>query len=123
MEIEWGLRAEVRTERLEHIPESLAREVYLVVREALVNAVRHGEATAVQVEIAGGEDGQLALSVTDNGRGFPVSGKFSHADLAGGDFAPRTLLERVTALRGILALESSPAGARLDIALPYEGRT
>lgn len=123
MEIEWGLRAELRTEGLERIPESLAREVYLVVREALVNAVRHGEATAVQVEIAGGEDGQLALSVTDNGRGFPVSGKFSHADLAEGDFAPRTLLERVTALRGILALESSPAGARLDIALPYEGRT
>lgn len=121
MEIEWGLRAELRTEGLERIPEPLAREVYLVVREALVNAVRHGEATAVQVEISGGADGQLAISVTDNGKGFPVVGRFTHAALAAGDFAPRTLLERVTSLRGALTLESSPAGARLDIGLPLEG--
>lgn len=118
MELEWGLRAELRTEGLEHIPDPLAREVYLVVREALVNAVRHGDATAVQVGIAGGEDGRLAISVADNGRGFPVSGTFTHAALTAGDFAPRTLLERVTSLSGTLALESSPAGARLDIALP-----
>lgn len=121
MEIEWGLRAELRTEGLERIPEPLAREIYLVVREALVNAVRHGEATAVQVEISGGEDGELAISVTDNGKGFPVAGRFTHAALAAGDFAPRTLLERVTSLRGALTLESSPAGARLDIGLPLEG--
>lgn len=122
MELEWGLRAELRTEGLERVPEPLARDVYLVVREALVNAVRHGEATAVQVEIAGGEDGQLALSVMDNGRGFPVVGKFTHADLTAGGFGPRTLLERVTALRGLVSLDSSPAGARLDIELPFGTR-
>lgn len=121
MELEWGLRATLHTRQLDTVPEPLAREIYLVVREALVNAVRHGEATAVQVEIVGGEEGQLTLSVTDNGRGFPVSGRFTHADLAAGDFAPRTLLERVTSLRGTLSLESSPAGARLDIALPCGG--
>lgn len=121
MELEWGLRTELRTAGLEHVPETLAREVYLVVREALVNAVRHGEATAVQVGITGGEGGELALSVADNGRGFPVAGTFTHAALAAGDFAPRTLLERVTSLRGTLTLESSPAGARLDIALPRGG--
>lgn len=120
MDLEWGLRAALRTEGLERIPESLAREVYLVVREALVNAVRHGEATAVQVEIACGEDGQLAISVADNGRGFPVAGKFTHSALAAGNFAPRTLLERVTSLHGTLALESSTAGARLDIDLPLQ---
>jgi signal transduction histidine kinase len=122
MEIEWGLRAELHTEGLERIPEPLVRDVYLVVREALVNAVRHGEATAVQVEIAGGEDGQITIFVADNGKGFPVVGKFTHATLVAGGFAPRTLLERVTSLHGALTLESSPAGARLDIALPCEGR-
>jgi len=123
MELEWGLRAELQTQEMEHVPEPLAREVYLVVREALVNAVRHGQATVVRVEIASGEDGQLSLSVADNGRGFPVAGKFTHADLTAGGFGPRTLLERVTALRGLLSLESSPAGARLDIALPSGART
>jgi signal transduction histidine kinase len=120
MELEWGLRAELHTQGMEHVPEPLAREVYLVVREALVNAVRHGQATAVHVDIVSGEDGRLSLSVLDNGRGFPVVGKFSHADLTAGGFGPRTLLERVTALRGLLSLESSPSGARLDIVLPEE---
>jgi signal transduction histidine kinase len=121
MELEWGLRADLRASGLESISEPLAREVYLVVREALVNAVRHGEATAVRVEITGGAGGQLAIAVVDNGRGFPVAGKFDHAALAAGDFAPRTLLERVTSLRGTLDLESGPSGARLDIALPASG--
>lgn len=121
MELEWGLRTDLRTGALESIPEPLAREVYLVVREALVNAVRHGEATAVGVEIHGGEDGRLTISVADNGRGFPVAGKFPHAALAAGDFAPRTLLERVTSLHGTVDLESGPSGARLEIALPMDG--
>lgn len=121
MELEWGLRTDLRASGLESIPEPLAREVYLVIREALVNAVRHGEATAVRVEITGGAGGQLAISVVDNGRGFPVPGKFNHAALTAGDFAPRTLLERVTSLHGTLDLESGPAGARLDIALPVSG--
>ena len=95
--------------------------VHLITDDVYLEIIGGGrEGPAVQVEVTAGE--QLSVSVADNGRGFPVSGKFTHADLTAGDFAPRTLLERVTALRGLLALESSPAGARLDIALPYGGR-
>lgn len=123
-ELEWGLRAELRTDGLpETLPEPLAREVYLVVREALVNAVRHGEASAVRVEVAreapGG--GGLAVSVVDNGKGFPFHGCFGQEELLAGDRGPRTLLSRVVALGGALTLESSGSGARLDIVLPYEG--
>jgi signal transduction histidine kinase len=123
-ELEWGLRAELRTDGLpEAIPEPLAREVYLVVREALVNAVRHGEATAVRVEVGrmvGGAAG-LAVSVMDNGKGFPFQGRFREAELLADDRGPRTLLSRVTALGGTLTLDSSLSGARFEIALPYEG--
>jgi len=125
MELEWGLRCELRAEDLDGgIPDALAREVYLVVREALVNAVRHGEASAVRVTIAldaGEGGGRLNITVEDNGRGFPAHGRWSHSALAAASVGPRTLRERVTALHGTLALESSPSGARLEIVLPAAG--
>jgi signal transduction histidine kinase len=122
IELEWGLRAELRMQGLEgSIPERLARDVYHVVREALVNAVRHGEATAVRVQIARGPGDTLAITVTDNGHGFPFQGRYSHRELTEGLFGPRALRERVTSLHGTLAIESSASGARLDIAIPCMG--
>jgi signal transduction histidine kinase len=120
IELEWGLRAELRTQGLEGpISEALARDVYHVVREALVNAVRHGEASAVRIQIVRGPDDALSITVADNGRGFPFQGRYSHHELAGSHLGPRTLLERVASLHGTLAIESSASGARLDIAIPH----
>jgi signal transduction histidine kinase len=124
IELEWGLRAELRTDGLgEPMPESLAREVYNVVRESLVNAARHGEASAVRLVIRRSE-GRLFITVSDNGRGFPFEGRLSHAELAEGNVGPRNLFERVASLGGSLDLESGAAGARLEIDLPcFEAST
>ena len=122
IELEWGLRAELRMQGLEEpISETLARDVYHVVREALVNAMRHGEASAVRLQIARGLGDTLAITVADNGRGFPFQGRYTHHELAQYSLGPRTLLERVTSLNGTLAIDSSPSGARLDIAIPRFG--
>lgn len=119
IELEWGLRAELRTGGLEEpIPESLARQVYNVIREALVNAARHGEASAVRLEIRKEGEDRLCITVADNGRGFPFQGRLSHAELAERELGPRNLFERVSSLQGTLDLESGSAGARLEIALP-----
>lgn len=118
IELEWGLRAELRADGLEDpMPEALAREVYNVVRESLVNAARHGEASAVRLLIRRDGD-RLFITVSDNGRGFPFEGRLTHAELAGGTLGPRNLFERVAALGGTLELDSGAAGARLEIGLP-----
>jgi len=118
IELEWGLRAELRADGLEEpMPESLAREVYNVVRESLVNAARHGEASAVRLVIRRERD-RLFITVADNGRGFPFQGRLTHAELAAGTVGPRNLFERVSSLGGSLELESGAAGARLEIDLP-----
>jgi signal transduction histidine kinase len=118
IELEWGLRAELRADGLEDpMPESLAREVYNVVRESLVNAARHGEASAVRLVVRRERD-RLFITVVDNGRGFPFEGRLTHAELAEGRVGPRNLFERVASLGGTLELESSAAGARLEIDLP-----
>lgn len=120
IELEWGLRAELRMQGLEGpIPEPLARDIYHVVRESLVNAVRHGEASAVRVRITRGEGDDLSITVADNGQGFPFQGRYSHDELAERKWGPRTLLERVISLQGTLTIDSSSSGARLDIAIPW----
>lgn len=119
IEMEWGLRAELRIQGLDGpIPEPLARDLYNVVREGLVNAVRHGEASAVRVRISRGEEDSLAITITDNGRGFPFQGRCSHGDLLASNLGPRTLLERIASMQGTLTIESSPSGAILHIAIP-----
>ena len=118
IELEWGLRAELRADGLEEpMPEALAREVYNVVRESLVNAARHGEASAVRLVIRR-DGGRLFITVADNGRGFPFQGRLTHAELAAGTVGPRNLFERVSSLGGSLELESGAQGARLEIDLP-----
>ncbi|HSG39303.1 MAG TPA: sensor histidine kinase [Thermoanaerobaculia bacterium] len=120
IELEWGLRAELRMQGLEGpIPEPLARDIYHVVRESLVNAVRHGEASAVRVHISRESEGALSITVADNGQGFPFQGRYSQEELTRRRLGPRTLLERVTSHQGTLTIDSSSSGARLDIAIPW----
>jgi signal transduction histidine kinase len=121
-EREWDLRVDLDTAGLgPPVAEPLGREIYLIVREALVNAVRHGEASKVWVEIGGGDGDGVRITVRDNGRGFPFEGRFGGDELARMNAAPRTLGERVAALRGALTVDSGPAGASLEIALPTGG--
>jgi signal transduction histidine kinase len=119
VEREWQVRVDLEAAGLAGaVPDDLARDAYNLVREALMNALRHGAATAVRVRVGLGADGRLAIAVADNGRGFPFHGRYSERQLAELGLGPRSLRERVEARRGSLALASGPTGASLEIALP-----
>lgn len=119
IEREWDLKVAVDTSDLSApVPERLEREVYHLVREALINAARHGEASSVAVSLADRRGADVAITVTDDGRGFPFQGHYADAALAELDVGPKSLRERVAALRGSLTVESSPAGASVGIVLP-----
>ena len=90
-----------------------------MVRESLANAARHGGAAHVEVEIAAAGDG-LAVRVTDDGRGFPFSGRYDLAELERRDMGPRTMRARIAALGGDLVIESSNQGSRLEMKLPRQ---
>jgi signal transduction histidine kinase len=63
-------------------------------------------------------DGRVIIMVADNGRGFSFQGRYDLAALTCMNMGPATLKERIASLGGTLSIESSPAGARLEIALP-----
>ncbi len=89
--------------------------LYRTLQEALANAVRHGECTqvAVKVEATGGE---VRLTVSDDGVGFPEEGSASLRRARGGLAGIR---ERITRVGGSFQLGHGPeGGAMVQVRVP-----
>lgn len=85
-----------------------------VVREAAINAVRHGQATNVRVRLARDPDRSTRLEVADDGTGLDTE------NVVGG-FGLTSMRERVAATGGELQLASTPgAGTRVEALWPAE---
>jgi signal transduction histidine kinase len=112
IERHWGLHVEMHTALSEEeIPEPLARELYFITHEALVNAARHAHGSTASVELIKRGD-QVHLTVVDNGRGFPFRGRFDHAALRAMQAGPLMLRQRVESTGGALTIDSSAGGTR-----------
>lgn len=116
----WGARVEVQTDGLpEILPGSMAYHAYLMVNEAVANAVRHGGASAVHVRLGfAGE--QVQIHIVDDGRGFPFKGHYSDDALVASRLGPATLSQRARALGGTLSIDSSDSGAEIRISVPAQ---
>ena len=101
------------------IPDNEFHSILCIVRELVVNAVRHGHATLIKV--AGAlADGRLRFSVEDDGCGFDPAAR---PGMEQGHFGLEGVMERVKALDGTADIASAPGkGARIavDIPLPEE---
>ncbi|HWF84957.1 MAG TPA: ATP-binding protein, partial [Vicinamibacterales bacterium] len=95
-------------------------EVSHILQEGLVNVRKHSGAQHVLVRTAAA-DGRLRLSIEDDGRGFPFSGRLSQAQLAALHQGPAVIMERVRELGGDISVESRPGhGARIEVAVPLQ---
>lgn len=82
--------------------------------EALTNALKHGAATRVDIELRFTPDA-THLVVSDNGRGMDFAARAT----AGAQFGLQGIRERVDKLGGLLEIESTPgAGTRLAVMIP-----
>ena len=95
------------------IPLRTQLDVQHLVREAVANAVRHGDATRVSVGMSR-EDDRLCLRVIDNGRGFPAAADGKQVP------PPASLNARVREVRGELEVRSAPGDTAVVIRLPME---
>jgi len=118
VEQQWHLRVELKLDDLEApLPAVLAREIYQIIREGLVNVARHAHASVVQVELKA-DDHNARVTVSDNGCGFPFRGHYDDAALTSTGLGPAVIKSRVAALGGTLNIDSSESGARLEVTLP-----
>jgi signal transduction histidine kinase len=118
IELQWNVPIDFEASReVDAVPIRLADDVVALVAEALTNAARHAAATRIR-GTAGVEGEVVRVDVEDDGHGFPFHGRQELAQLVAAGHGPWSLKERVTALGGELAIDSSPHGARVEIRLP-----
>ncbi len=116
--LEWGLEVELeRSPSPLIVPPRVAHELCRIVNESLSNAARHGAASRAVVRVAM-NDGAVHIRVADNGKGFAFAGRQDLAALERDGAGPRTLKERVRNLGGSLVIDSSSAGAIIDVRIP-----
>jgi signal transduction histidine kinase len=98
-----------------HLGADVRREVFLVFKESLNNAVRHSLCTEVTIELRL-EGSRLALTVADDGQGFDAAQGREGQGL-------RSMRRRAESLGGTIELVSREGGGtKVILTVPYRGR-
>jgi len=99
-------------DELADLDDALATAIYRIAQEAVNNALRHAQATRLEVQLSVVALG-LKLTVTDNGQGQLAQFQ------APGHFGVSGMRERVQALGGSFALaQAEPCGLSVRVTLP-----
>ena len=107
--LQWNLSASLRRpETAIVVGRGQLHDLRQIVREAIANAAKHGNASDVEITLAA-EDRVFFMDIVDNG---------AATDSASAEFSPRSIAARVAALGGQLEARRGPAGARLYITVP-----
>jgi signal transduction histidine kinase len=103
------------------MPGRVCRELVRIVQEGLVNVRKHSQARHALVRLSESAS-QWSLTMEDDGRGFPFSGRLSQEQLDQLGKGPMIIRERVSLIDGALTVESNPGvGARLEVKVPRGG--
>jgi signal transduction histidine kinase len=98
-----GVECKLEVEGALSLPDHLMRAHLLrIAREAVMNALRHGDPSRIDIEFRGGDE-QLVLEIRDDGSGLPAG---SDSDVGMGLIGMRY---RAMAIGGRLELESTPS--------------
>ena len=111
-----GMDHELSVEGEQKVPDEVREQLFLVLREAVRNAVSHSGAGKLSVEVQTDRE-RIASVVADDGRGFerkpgerPEAGGLAH------------MVERASLMGGSCSIESAPGeGTRVEASFPLEG--
>ena len=95
-----GVRARLILDREYKLPARIENALFPVAIEALNNAIKHANASTLEVRISS-VDGGIELTVEDNGRGFDETGR-----AARGGVGMASMSERMRNIDGRLSVES-----------------
>jgi signal transduction histidine kinase len=107
-----GARVEVSCTGKPEVPTAARQSLERIVREATSNAVRHGQAKLIRVEINAND--RLRVAIADNGRGFQTT-KEPRRD----SFGMISMRERAEGIDGTFTVRSAPGeGTTIEVILP-----
>jgi signal transduction histidine kinase len=115
---QWACSVEVQgTDRSDVSPSFLHQFVHII-RESVANAVRHGRAKRIVVDVAGDVE-QYRVEIKDDGSGLPSgAGRFNMDDMKARRLMPLSVWDRIKDMGGHLQVDSSDRGVTLRITLP-----
>jgi signal transduction histidine kinase len=101
------------------VADFVSGNLLLVAQEAMLNALRHGHASRIDVDLSfDAATRRIGLVVRDDGRGFELGGQPGPRQ---GHFGIEGMRERVERLGGSLAIDTAPgSGTTVQIAVPLE---
>ena len=116
---EQGIKVRLTCQKLsERLPEDVSLCLYRVAQESLRNIREHAAARKVHVTLRL-DDGEIVLTIADDGRGFvreAVRGK--------GGLGLISMAERVRLVGGRLSIASRPGGgAQVEVRIPFPSKT
>jgi signal transduction histidine kinase len=98
------------------LPTTIALSMYRFAQEALTNIAKHADANQVIVQLTQ-ENGNIRLSIADNGRGF----KYDPESLGSNGIGLVSMQERIDLIGGVLEITTAPGlGTRLVATVPLE---
>jgi len=115
----WGCKVELDTS-LPAAPVSLAvaGAFKFIVAERVANAVTHGGADRIAINVSNGADA-LVVRIKDNGCGLQgADGEYDDAAMVAKGIGPRSIRERVASLHGSMRMITDATGTELQIQLP-----
>jgi two-component system, NarL family, sensor histidine kinase LiaS len=97
------------------LPYEIERELYFVLREGVINAIRHSTASELKLRLS--RDGKICRAMLqDNGSGFDLA-----AMEGGSHYGLRIMRERIGMLGGDFAVDTAPgSGTRISMAIPID---
>ena len=94
------------------LPPRTEDELLRIAQEAVTNAIRHAEASKINIELAF-DSKLLRMTIADDGRGFTPTGKTTGVN---GHFGLQGMYERAAGVDAKLNLDTSPgAGTKLSV--------
>jgi signal transduction histidine kinase len=92
--------------------------LFRLLQEALLNIQKHAQATTVEVELDARSEGDVVLSIADDGQGFDPD------NIPLGHYGLMTMRERAEAAGGALRVDAGPdrRGTRIEVRLPRSDR-
>lgn len=94
----------------------IAENLFQIIKEALVNAVKHAEASEINLEL-NFQRHQVFATMFDNGKGFNLETKMARANC--GHLGLTGMKKRVESLRGTLGIKTMPGwGTKISVSVP-----